>query len=145
MQGKQGKKRECRQEDQGAVWLNTACQVVKGGLMAAAAAVVILFLCAVLVSSGVLRERMMDSVVLFACVLGGLAGGLFAVRKVGARTLLVGLGAGLVLFLLLLSLGFLLYEGASMANGGLNILLACLCGGAMAGILGGKPKKKRKR
>ena len=55
------------------------------------------------------------------------------------------IGVGAVLFLVLLSVGWLLFETASLANGGLLILLACLCGGAMAGILGARPKKKRKR
>lgn len=141
----QGKKKERRQEEHGAPWLAAMCQLLKGGILSAAVGVAALFLCAALVSAGVLREGLMDSGVLAACVAGGLVGGLYAVRKVGVRTLLVGLGAGFVQFLLLLSLGFLLYEGASLANGGLHILCACAGGGAIAGILGGRPKKKQKR
>ena len=41
--------------------------------------------------------------------------------------------------------GTLLFEEASISNGGGMMLLSCLCGGAMAGILGSRPKKKRKR
>ena len=141
----QGKKKERRQEEHAAPWLTAMCQLLKGGVMSAVVGVAALFLCSALVSAGVLREGLMDSAVLASCVAGGLAGGLFAVRGIGARTLLVGIGTGIVQFLLLLSLGFLLYEGASLANGGLHILCACAGGGAIAGILGGKPKKKRKR
>ena len=54
-------------------------------------------------------------------------------------------GSLLFLGLLLLSVGSLLFESASISNGGILILLSCLCGGAMAGILGGRPRKKRKR
>ena len=49
------------------------------------------------------------------------------------------------LFLLLLLAGTLLFEEASVSNGGGMMLLSCMCGGAMAGILGSRPKKKRKR
>ena len=79
------------------------------------------------------------------CVLGALIGGLLAVRRIGRSTLLVGAGVGVILFLLLLLAGTLLFEEASISNGGGMMLLSCLCGGAMAGILGSRPKKKRKR
>ena len=57
----------------------------------------------------------------------------------------MGFGAGLILFLLLLTAGFLFYESADLRNGGLGLLLSCGCGGALAGVQGGKPKKKRSR
>ena len=50
-----------------------------------------------------------------------------------------------ILFLLLLTAGFLFYESADLRNGGLGLLLSCGCGGALAGVLGGNPKKKRRR
>jgi len=87
----------------------------------------------------------MYGAVLAVCVLGALVGGTWAVRKVGSRSLLVGLSVGAVLFLLLLTAGLIVYQGASIANGGAGILCACLCGGAIPGLLGRKPKKKRRR
>ena len=72
-------------------------------------------------------------------------GGCFAVRRVGRRSLLVGLGVGAVLFLLLLTAGLIANQGTSIANGGAGILCACLCGGAIPGLFGRKPKKKRRR
>ena len=92
-----------------------------------------------------LGQGMMDSAVMAACALGALAGGLLAVRQGRGRSLLMGFGAGLILFLLLLTAGFLFYESADLRNGGLGLLLSCGCGGALAGVLGGKPKKKRRR
>ena len=87
----------------------------------------------------------MYGTVLAACALGAFAGGIYAVRHVEGRSLLAGLGVGVVLFLLLLTAGFIVYQGASVANGGAGILCACLCGGAIPGLLGRKPKKKRRR
>ncbi len=139
------KKRDRRQEDPGSQWINSMCELLKGGVLAGVAAVLALLLCAVLVSAGLIRECWMEGAVLSVCVLGGLVGGIYAVRKIGRRTLLAGLGVGAVLFLLLLTAGLLAYETASMEQGGAGILCACLCGGGIAGILGGTSRKKRRR
>ena len=88
---------------------------------------------------------MMDRAVLAVCVLGSLTGGLLAVRRIGRSPLPVGLGVGLCLFLLLLSAGCLLSGSASVSNDGALILLSCCCGGAMAGVLGARPNRKRRR
>jgi len=139
------KKRDRRQEDLGGTWLNTMCDLLKGGVLAGVVAILALLLCAVLVSAGMIRERWMDGAVLAVCVLGALAGGLYAARAVGSRTLLIGLGVGGVLFLLLLTAGLLAYDNASLEQGGGGILASCLCGGGIAGLLGGGQKKKRRR
>ena len=136
-------KREKKPEKLGG-WIAVMCALLRGALAAAAAAVLVLFVCALLVSGGVIPEQGMERSVPAACVLGALTGGLLAVRQVGRSTLLVGAGVGAALFLLLLSAGWLLFDAASLSNGG-AVLLSCLCGGAMAGILGSRPKKKRKR
>ena len=139
------KKKERRAEDPGSQWLNAMCEVLKGGVLAGVTSILALLLCAVLVSAGALPVSGMYGAVLAVCVLGALVGGTWAVRKVGGRSLLAGLGVGAVLFLLLLTAGLLVYEGASIANGGAGILCACLCGGAIPGLLARNPKKKRRR
>ena len=139
------KKRDKRQEEGGSAWLNATCEILKGGVLAGIVTIVSLLVCAILVSMGVLPVSAMEGVVLAVCVLGTLIGGVYAVGRSGGRSLLAGLGVGAVLFLLLLTAGLIAYEGASIANGGVGILCACLCGGAIPGILGRKPKKKRRR
>lgn len=62
----------------------------------------------------------------------------------------MGLTAGAVLFLLLLTIGSLCFENVSLEAGGIGLLCGCLCGGAAAGLLGsGKkkaaPRKKRRK
>lgn len=126
-------------------WLNAMCEVLKGGVLAGVTAILSLLACAVLVSLGVLPVGGMKGAVLAVCVLGSLVGGAYGVKKVGTLPLLVGPGVGLVLFLLLLTAGLLVYDGASVEQGGAGILLACLCGGAIPGLLGRRPKKKRRR
>lgn len=139
------KKRERSPEELGSQWLNAMCEVLIGGALAGVTAVLTLLLCAVLVSTGAMPVGAMYGAVLAVCVLGALVGGTFAVRRVNGPSLPVGLGVGAVLFLLLLTAGSIAYEGASIANGGAGILCACMCGGAISGLLGRKPKKKRRR
>ena len=139
------KKKERRPEELGSQWLNAMCEVLKGGVLAGVTTILALLVCAVLVSVGVMPVDAMYGAVLGVCVLGGLAGGIYAVSRVEGRSLLAGLGVGSVLFLLLLTAGLIAYQGASIANGGAGILCACLCGGAIPGLLARKPKKKRRR
>lgn len=139
------KKRDRRQEEPGGQWIESLCDLMKGGALAGAASILVLLLCAVMVSNGLLRERWMEGAVLAACVLGAMTGGIYAARRIGRRTLFVGLGVGAVLFLLLLTAGLLAYDSASLERGGVGLLCACLCGGGLAGVLAGLTKKKRRR
>ena len=139
------KKKERRPKEMGSQWLNAMCEVLKGGVLAGVVTILVLLICAVLVSVGLVPVEAMYGAVLAACALGAFAGGIYAVRHVEGRSLLAGLGVGAVLFLLLLTAGFIVYQGASVANGGAGILCACLCGGAIPGLLARKPKKKRRR
>ncbi len=61
-----------------------------------------------------------------------------------SRSLFVGMATGAVFFLLLLTLGVLFFENVAPAEGGLGLLCAALFGGAAAGILGGKRKRRRR-
>ena len=139
------KKRDRRQEEGGAAWLGAMCEVLKGGALAGVVTILSLLLCAVLVSMGALPVSAMAGAVPAVCVLGTLVGGIYAVSRSGGHSVPAGIGVGAVLFLLLLTAGLIVYDGASVANGGAGILCACLCGGAIPGILGRKPKKKRRR
>ena len=141
------KKKERRPAEQssGNEWLNAMCEVLKGGVLAGVVTILALLLCAVLVSIGAAPVGAIYGMVLAVCVLGSMTGGFYAIRRVNGRSLLVGLGVGMVLFLLLITAGLIVYKGASIANGGAGILCACLCGGAIPGLLARKPKKKRRR
>ena len=134
-----------RREDVGSPWLCAVCETLKGGVLAGVVTLLTMLVCAVLVSMGLFPVGAMEGGVLAVCVLGALAGGIYAVRRSGIRPLAAGLGVGAVLFLLLVTAGLIAYDGASVANGGVSLLCACLCGGAIPGILGRKPKKKRRR
>lgn len=133
------------EEDQGTKMVRAMANVLLGGVLALAVCLVFLFACSIGISGGWLDEGLMYQLTVVGCVIGGFAGGMTAVRRCGSRALIVALAAGGVFFLLLLTVGLLLFEGMSLENGGLGLLCGALCGGAAAGILGGKPRKKRRK
>lgn len=133
------------EEDQGAKLVRAMTGVLLGGVLALGVCLAFLFVCSVGISSGWLDERLMYQMSVVGCVIGSCVGGLFAVRRSGARALIVGMATGAVFFLLILTVGLLLLEDISIEAGGLGLLSGGLCGGAAAGILGSKPKKKKRR
>jgi putative membrane protein (TIGR04086 family) len=117
-----------------------------GGGVAAVIGVILLLLCSVAISFGVIGQELELQLVIAACVLGGFFGGRMTCRKWGHRPLLAGLSAGAVFLLILLTIGLLAYESAMDLDGGsLGVMAGCLCGGAAAGLLGGRTGKKKKR
>lgn len=117
----------------------------KGSVTAVLVMASILLAGAGMISAGILGQEIMGQWGILSCVAGGLAGGWTAVRKERRWAIPLGLGTGGILFLLLLLTGLIFYEGSPSAEHMLPVLCACLCGGGMAGILGRKNKKKRKR
>lgn len=134
-----------REETQGAAWLTVMLDLLRGGALGAVVALAVLGIAAVLVWAGLLASGRGDSAVIAGCLLGGLAGGAFAVGRTKRAALPVGLGAGGVLFLLLLTAGVLLYDAMPSLRSGGVVACACLCGGGLAGVLRSRPKKRRKK
>lgn len=133
------------EEDQGTRVVRAMTNILLGGVVALVVCLMILFLCSIGISGGWLPEKLMYQMAVVSCVIGSFMGGMTAVRRCGTRTLIVGLAAGGVFFLLLLTVGVLFFESMSMEAGGLGLLCGGLCGGAAAGLLGSKPKKKRRK
>ena len=145
MRGKTVRERK-REEEPAERWLGTMLSLLRGGGAALGAALLALAAAAALISAGTVPEGAADRAVIAACVAGGLIGGLMGVPR-GSRsgTVAAGLGVGAVLFLLLLTAGVLVYGQVSLARGGAVTACSCLCGGALAGVLRGRSKKKRRR
>ena len=139
------KKSGRRQEEQGSGWMEWMSSLLKGSVLALTATLLLLLACSAAVSGGWLNQTSMERAVVAVCVAGGLLGGAISIRRRRDIALLLGTGTGAVLFLMLLGLGTLLFEDAPALGRIPMILCACLCGGAMAGILGRKTKKKRRR
>ncbi len=133
------------EEDQGTRLVRAMTNILLGGVVALAVCLMFLFLCSIGIVGGWLQEGLMYQMAVVSCVIGGFAGAMTAVRRCGSRALIVGLAVGAVFFLLLLTVGVLLFESMSLEAGGLGLLCGGLCGGAAAGLMGSKPKKKRRK
>lgn len=135
-----------RKEEEQGVWaVKAMTQVLLGGVVAAATGLLFLFVCAVLISKRVLDQAHINTLAVAACVVGSLVGGIVAVSRCKGRSMIVGLLTGVALFLILLTLGVLLYQTVALEDGGVPLGCACLCGGALAGLFGARPKKKRRK
>lgn len=133
-------------EEQGGRWIYAMTVILLGGLLSLAVCLVVLLLCSIGISNGWLGETSIDKLAIAACVMGCFAGGVLAVKRCGSRALLTGLAVGGTCFLLLLTGGLLFFADAvSIDQGGMGLMSGCLCGGAVAGILSARPKKKRRR
>lgn len=134
-----------KEEDQGMRVLHAMGHILMGALIALAACVVFLLFASLGVSGGWLKEGLMGQLTVASCVVGALIGGLTAVGRHRSRGLVVGIAVGVCLFLMLLTVGYLWYGSVGLEQGGAAILIGCLCGGALAGLLGGSRSPKGKR
>lgn len=135
------------EEEQGIKVLQYGKAVLSGALCAFLAGFGFLLLAAAGISAGLIGPDLRYQLTVVACVLGSFVGGILAVRQCSGRGLFVGLAVGGGLFLLLLTVGAIFFQGVSFENGGLGLLCGALCGGAAAGILSGggrRPTRKRK-
>ena len=120
--------------------------VVLGGLLGLAVCIVCLVLVAVGISRGFFDMDYLYQFTLLSCVVGSFFGGRWAIRRCVYRRLIVGILVGVVLFLIILTIGVIFFGGRP-ESGGIGLVCASLCGGAVSGIVGygGKSKKKRRK
>lgn len=131
------------QEEQGARFISSFLRVVTGSVAGLLVCLLFLAICAWAVSAGYLPPDMLYRLCVAGSFLGGLCGGLFALRGRGGRMLLIGLGTGVVFFLFLLMAGVLFFPSISPAEGGLGLLCGSLAGGGLAGVLGARPRRRK--
>ncbi|MPM73467.1 hypothetical protein SDC9_120447 [bioreactor metagenome] len=132
------------EEEQGARVIRTLTHILIGGAAGLMVCLVFLVLCSFGISLGLISEGIMYQLTVIGCVIGGFFGGVWTVSHCRTRTLFIGLGVGAVLFLLMLTAGVLFFKSVAPNEGGLGLVCGSLSGGAVSGLLGGRPKKKRR-
>lgn len=132
------------EEEQGARLVHIMTRIILGSFVGLLFCLVFLLICSACISVGILKETMMYQLAMIGSVIGGLAGGLWTVNRCRSRTLMIGLSTGFIFFLLLLTVGVLFFDSITPKEGGLGFLCGSLCGGAIAGLLFGNSKKKRR-
>lgn len=133
------------EEEQNARLVRCALGIVTGGIGALLFCLGFLLLAAVCMARGLIGDGVMYQVGVLSSILGAFAGGVLGVRRSGERALLTGAAVGLVLFLLLLTLGLLFFGAVSSGSGWIGLLCGCLCGGAASRLLPGGRKIKKGR
>ena len=134
-----------QEELQGTQWLGVMLDLLRFGALGAVMTLVALAIAASLISIGTIGISRQSGAVAAACILGSLVGGVLAVRSRKSAALPVGLGVGVVLFLMLLSAGVILFDSMPTLNTVGAVAGSCVCGGGLAGVVAGKPKKKHRK
>lgn len=117
--------------------------VAVGSAAAVAIELLVLLLGAAAISSGVLQESAQLQLVALACVLGCLTGGLVCACRWPVRKLLGGLAVGAVNYLILWLISLARGGGQILEVRSLVVMACCICGGALAGLMCLKVRKKK--
>lgn len=118
---------------------------LQGSLVALSMYLVGLFTLALLLVKGVLPENAMVSVVAVLCLVAALGGGVLTAGRSSWGTLPAAVLNAMIFVGILIVAGAACWQGICW-TGHSWILLACaLSGGVLAGLLGGRKGRKRKR
>ena len=139
------RERKREQAGQGGTWLTLMLDLLRGGVLGFIVACGVLGIAAFLIYSGVMGYGKADSATVAACLLGGFVGGVFVVNHGKRAPLPLGLGAGGVLYFMLLAAGALLYDFVPELSSAGITACACLCGGGLSGFTFGTGKNKRRK
>ena len=134
-----------KEDDHTAKLVKAMGYVLIGGIFALGICLIILFLFSLGVSSGWLNDRFMIHYTIGGCLIGAFCGATYSVIRTQAMTLIIGFLTSCIQFLLILSIGLLMYSDITLSEHGVGIAASCISGGLLAGFLGGKPKKKRRK
>lgn len=132
---------------QGRTGIEHVFALVLGGLLALGIELVILLLGSVAASAGIFKLNAAPQLTVAACLVGCVAGGVFACARWRSKRLPAGVLTGLICFILILITA--LFGGKDLKFGAQAFaeLAACVIGGGLAGLLSGRrkrtPKKKR--
>lgn len=136
------RKTETKQSDSVAQrWL----ALLLGALLALGLELMILLLGSFLVSGGILREDSITQVTAAACLIGCFIGGGLVCSRWRTKRFIAGLLTGAACFLLILLVSLLSGDSIELGVQGMVELVGCLIGGGLAGILGGRSKKKKRK
>lgn len=131
-----------KDEEHSTKLMRYALNILLGGAAALVICLLLLFFASICISQGLLKEQMRDQIIVASCVLGSFLGAMFAVCRCGSRGLIIGILSGVTFFLLLLTAGVLFFDSPTPGEGGIGLLCGALCGSAVAGLLGGRSRKK---
>ena len=119
--------------------------ILLGGALALAVCSALPFCAAAAISVGWLKEDAITQLTVVCCAIGAACGALWAIRRCGSRVLLVGMLVSAVFFLLLLTIGVLVYRDIDLEQKAMAVLCGSVCGGTAMGLFCGRPRKKKRK
>ena len=120
-------------------------QTLVGAIAALAVSIMFLGFASAGISAGWIGDQLMGQITLAACAAGAFAGGkLPLLRNNTEKQMLYGILTGIVQFLLILAIGTVVYDTTNFGKEAIAAAAACLCGGALSGLLSQKSKGKKK-
>ena len=134
-----------KEDERGNQAMRFASCVFLGGVIGLVACVLLLFVCSIGISNGWIGDEYMTQYTVAACLAAAFLGGIYSVSRLKKKTLIVGIGVGIVQFLILLVVGVMIFPSVTIDSTGGILLCMSLLGGVFAGVLGGKQKKKRRK
>lgn len=137
------RKKETEQEQ--AQSLETVVRIGIGILISFGICVFCLCIFSFGISYGFLPETWIKSLTLAACFLGSGGGGWLTNQRCKGHHLVTGIAVGGGLFLMIMAVGKILYQGSTLDHGGVVLAVGSLCGGAISGLLSGLPKRKHRK
>lgn len=135
-----------RKREETRTWTAGVAAVLRGGALGTVCALAAVGVAAALCNFAVVPVRAGEYASIAAALMGSFVAGAYGARhRTSSPGVWIGAASGTVVFLLLLTLGALIYRTAPDTTGSAARMAECLCGGALAGLLFAKPKKKRRR
>lgn len=123
-------------------WMPGMLSFVFGIALALGITLLALLLCSAAISAQLLSRGAMEYAPCASALVGSIAGAALCSGNKGRMAPAWGLGLGAALFLLLLLSGLVLYENAPVSELFVRMLLACLCGGGLIGLLNRGNRRK---
>jgi len=117
--------------------------VAVGAAVALVITMVLLLIFAILIASGTIPMGMMGGLSVVTLFIGSLIGALVAIKKHGAKALMVGLSEGVLVFLVTLVVGAFWPSESLIGAYTPALVIGALLGGALASLLFARPKKMK--
>lgn len=118
-------------------------KVLIGSLIALLVCLVLLFPASALVLAGVFDESLSGVIIIVVTLIGSFIGGMFSAKRVGGRTLFVGITEGILLILWFGVIGILFFESFIPSENGLGLLLATVAGGVLGAMVASSGRSSR--
>lgn len=132
------------EDEQGTKYVKKLINIIIGAAVGLVFCILILMVLTFAVEAGTIAQSSMFKLAVLSCFIGAFIGSQITIKRNKSKALLMGLFAGIFMFVLLMLVGASFYDGFAITNGGGGLLISSVIGGTAGGIFGAREKKRRK-